>query len=109
VTDEPGIPILLQFMFGEKAAAVRNGASERLLMWGRAFEDWLAERKDRNHRATYTHFRNAWKRLLGRCGKAPWEVTAQAGAGGAGVRGEHDPAGAGVPGEVLRMVRGAGH
>jgi site-specific recombinase XerD len=77
MTEEADVPTLLQFIFGENAAAGGRWASERLLAWCAAFDEWLRERKSRNHPATYIHFRNAWKRLLGQCGKAPWEVTAK--------------------------------
>jgi site-specific recombinase XerD len=77
MTENEAIPTLLEFMLGEKAATAERWASERLRAWCAAFDEWLAERKGKNHRATYTHFRKAWKRLLGRCGKAPWEVTVE--------------------------------
>jgi site-specific recombinase XerC len=75
MAEEEAIPTLLRFMLGENAAAGERWASERLLRWCVAFDEWLAERKGKHHQATYVYFRIAWKRLLGRCGKAPWEVT----------------------------------
>ena len=45
--DENKIPLLLEFLFGEAAQAAQRGASERLRRWGRAFDDWLAERRRR--------------------------------------------------------------
>ena len=49
---ENEVPILMQFMFGESAARVRSSASERLLRWCQAMDDWLAERRRLNCRST---------------------------------------------------------
>jgi len=68
-------PLLLQFLFGEAAALVQEGASPRLLCWCQAMDDWLAERKERCAERTVRGSMTAWKRLLSRCAKTPWEIT----------------------------------
>jgi len=72
---ENEIPILLQLIFGESAAAAHVGASARLLRWCQAMDDWLAERQQLNRRSTYRHSKIAWQYLLSRCAKTPWEIT----------------------------------
>ena len=72
---ENEVPILMQFMFGETAALARQTASERLLRWCQAMDDWLGERRRLNHRSTYKTSINAWKQLLSGCAKPPWEIT----------------------------------
>lgn len=68
-------PFLLQFIFGEAAALARQGASERLLRWCQAMDDWLAERQRVNVDRTYKESINAWKRLLSQYPKPPGEIT----------------------------------
>lgn len=67
------IPVLLSFLFGDKDPLVREEASERMLRWRQAFEDWLAEREKacpENRRK----LKFVWKQLLSRVGKPPWEI-----------------------------------
>ncbi len=37
------VPMLLEFLFGEEAETVQRGASPRLMRWGEAFDEWMAE------------------------------------------------------------------
>jgi integrase len=73
--DNDPIPTLLQFMFAEKAALAYQGASQRLLLWCAAFDDWLAERKRKYLKNACLTSTNAWKQLLSRLPLAPWEIT----------------------------------
>jgi integrase len=75
MSDQDAIPTLLAFLFGEHAALARQGASARLLLWCTAFDDWLAERRRKYCRNACTSAANAWRQLLGRLRKAPWEIT----------------------------------
>jgi site-specific recombinase XerD len=68
------VPILLQFMFGESAALAQQAASERLLRWCQAMDDWLGERQRECHDSTYRGSITAWKLLLSQCAKTPWEI-----------------------------------
>ena len=72
---ENEVPFLLGFMFGESAALAHKGASERLLRWCQAMDDWLAERHQLNRRSTYRNSKNAWRYMLSRCAKTPWEIS----------------------------------
>jgi hypothetical protein len=45
MVDQPPIPRLLLYLFGDAAEAARSGAAPRLLRWCRAFDDWLEERR----------------------------------------------------------------
>jgi site-specific recombinase XerD len=72
--DESKTPMLLRLMFGEAAGTARSGASPRLLRWGEAFDGWLAERGSNGRESTGKQARLAWRRLLNRCGKMPWEL-----------------------------------
>jgi site-specific recombinase XerD len=65
---------LLQYLFGESACAAEQGASPRLLIWCRAFDDWLEERRQKYQQATYTNSMMAFRRLMQNCGKLPWEL-----------------------------------
>ena len=68
-------PTLLVYMYGERAEGVRQMASERLLRWCRAFDDWLAEvKRTRSRNAAYSA-RLAWRRLSEQTSKMPWEIT----------------------------------
>jgi integrase len=77
-TKEDGnIPMLLTFLFGDSAKVAQQGASERLMRWCRAFDDWLAERKRIRKPGTIRHSVEAWRRLAQQIGKMPWEFTAK--------------------------------
>ena len=67
-------PLLFTYLFGEAAATAFQGASERLLLWASAFEDWLAELQAQ-HPSTLVHAQAAWRRLLDQQPKLPWELT----------------------------------
>ena len=72
--EESKVPKLIEFLFGETARAGLSAASERLLRWSRAFEDWLAE-IGRLRRPVYSKAaERSWWRLLRRCPKMPWEL-----------------------------------
>jgi integrase len=68
------IPILIQFLYGEYAAAVLPASSERLLKWARAFDEWLRERKLSKNQGLYPHARLGWKYLLNLVRRPPWEI-----------------------------------
>ena len=73
---DENIPMLLRFYFGEAAEAARGGASERLLGWCRAYDEWLGERKRSYRPDTVKQSVMAWRRLAQQSGKMPWELTA---------------------------------
>ena len=75
MSDSQDVPVLLQFLFGESAGLALGTASERLLRWCRAMDEWLAERQQKYHSRTYRASIDAWRRLLSQCGKPPWEIT----------------------------------
>lgn len=68
------IPLLMAFLFREKAQLVQEEASERLLRWCGAFDDWLAERGKANPKYRQ-RLELAWKQLLDQTNKPPWEIT----------------------------------
>jgi hypothetical protein len=85
--DEEEIPLMLRFLFGEapRGDAVlpksRRGklaspswASERLMRWCQAYEDWLEERKERYGANTIKQSKLAWKRVLQEQKRMPWEL-----------------------------------
>ena len=43
--DPPPIPKLLRYLFGDAAETAHHAASPPLLLWCRAFDGWLAERR----------------------------------------------------------------
>ena len=71
---ENEVPFLLEVMFGEAAGVARLTASERLLRWCQAMDEWLAERQRLNHASTFRTSKVAWRKLLSQCGKPPWEI-----------------------------------
>ena len=72
---DENIPMLLAFYFGEAAEAARRGASERLLGWCQAYDEWLRERKRSYGPNTVKQSVMAWRRLAQQSGKMPWELT----------------------------------
>jgi integrase len=66
------IPILLQLMFGEAAPVSLESASERLLTWARAFDEWLETRKTNKNMYNASHL--AWKQILALVRKPPWAM-----------------------------------
>ena len=66
---------MLQFRFGEAAGVAGQAASPRLLLWCRAFDDWLEDRLESYCKGTHKQALAAWKRLLSQCRKMPWELT----------------------------------
>ncbi|MEJ2709697.1 MAG: tyrosine-type recombinase/integrase [Anaerolineales bacterium] len=65
---------LLQYLFGESASAAEQGASPRLLLWCRAFDDWLEERRRKYTQKTWRASMVVSRRLMQLCGKLPWEL-----------------------------------
>ncbi len=68
------IPLLFEFLFGEAAETARRGASPRLMRWGEAFDEWLAEQGRRCKPSTSKHAKTTWRRLLRERGVMPWEL-----------------------------------
>jgi integrase len=71
--DTNPVPILIEMMFGESARVSVKTASERLLAWAGAFDEWLETRK--TSQSKYNDSRRAWKQLLARVRKPPWDMT----------------------------------
>ncbi len=67
-------PLMLEFLFGEAAGVAQRSASPRLLRWSSAYDEWLAERKNNHDKSTYHRSISAWRRLLTKAGKPPWEL-----------------------------------
>jgi site-specific recombinase XerC len=61
-------------MFGGNSALAHQTASARLLRWCQAMDGWLAERQRTCAERTYRGSKTAWRRLLSRLGKTPWEI-----------------------------------
>jgi hypothetical protein len=68
------VPLLLELLFGEAAEAAQQGASARLMLWGRAFDRWIAERGQFSTPSPIKEAKIVWKRLLRERGKMPWEL-----------------------------------
>jgi site-specific recombinase XerC len=68
---------MLEYLFGEAAPTAQRAASPRLLRWCRAFDDWLAEGKQRCQPTTIARYMISCKRLLDSQGKLPWELSKQ--------------------------------
>jgi len=73
--DPPPTPKLLVYLFGEAAETAQHAASPRLLLWCRAFDDWLEERGRKYRSGASRLAERSWKRLLGQQGKLPWELS----------------------------------
>ena len=69
------VPLLLEFLFGEAAQIARRGASPRLMRWGKAFDEWLAEQGRRCKPSTSKRAQITWRRLLREMHKMPWELS----------------------------------
>jgi site-specific recombinase XerD len=67
-------PMLLEFLFGEAAETAQRGASPRLMRWGEAFDEWMAEQGRRCKPSTSKQAKITWRRLLGESGVMPWEL-----------------------------------
>ena len=67
--------MMLEFIFGEAAGAAWQGASERLMLWSGAFEEWMAERQHKYKKDAVKQARLAWRRLLRERRKMPWELS----------------------------------
>lgn len=76
--DQPKIPKMLMFLFGEEAAEkTLRGASSRLRRWCGAFDEWLANRKQNYKPGAHKQAVQAWQRLLHQQSKIPWELRRQ--------------------------------
>ena len=64
----------MELLFGEAAETAERGASERLRRWCAAFDAWLGERKATKP-STVEPAELAWRQLLRRRPKMPWELT----------------------------------
>jgi hypothetical protein len=71
--DTNPVPTLLEMMFGESARVSVKTASERLLTWAAAFDEWLETRKTSQRK--YNDARRSWEQLLARVRKPPWDMT----------------------------------
>jgi len=67
-------PLLLEFLFGETAGTAQRGASERLLIWAAAFDEWMAERRRKYKPTTTKQSKLAWRRLMRDRRQMPWEL-----------------------------------
>jgi site-specific recombinase XerD len=72
--DTKHVPILLEMMFGESARVWVKTASERLLAWAQAFDEWIESRKG-GRKGMVNNPLRSWKLLLELVGKPPWEMT----------------------------------
>jgi integrase len=68
------VPILLELIFGEAAGTALRGACSRLLLWSRAFEDWLDEREQAHSKDFRKRLLRVWRRLYRHCHRMPWEI-----------------------------------
>jgi site-specific recombinase XerD len=71
--DTNPVPTLIEMMFGESAHVSMKTGSERLLTWAADFDEWLETRK--TSQSKYNDSRRAWKQLLARVRKLPWDMT----------------------------------
>jgi len=71
----PPAPVLLELLFPESAESMLPFVSPRLMQWCEAFDAWLEERRKNHVRKDGQDARLAWRRLLGGCGKPPWEIS----------------------------------
>ena len=67
-------PLLLEFLFGESAETAQRGASERLMRWAEAFDEWLEIRRTRFSPNVGEDSHRAWAEFLAFTRKAPWEI-----------------------------------
>jgi hypothetical protein len=75
MAEEDNIPLLLDFLFGEAADTAQQGASDRLLRWAEAFDEWIAER-GRNYKPDTTkQSKLALRRMLREQRKMPWALS----------------------------------
>jgi integrase len=72
--DTKPVPILLEMMFGESARVSVKTASERLLAWAKAFDEWIESRKG-GSKGMVNNLLRSWRQLLELTGKPPWEMT----------------------------------
>jgi integrase len=69
------MPLLLTYLFSDRAPAVAQTAGYRLLRWASAFDSWLLERQSTTSPTLLGIARNAWRQLLAFRTKPPWELT----------------------------------
>jgi integrase len=72
--DTKPVPILLEMMFGESARVSLRTASERLLAWAQAFDEWIESRRMGSKGRVKDPLRS-WRQLLELVGKPPWDMT----------------------------------
>ena len=75
MNDSDKTPLLFTYLFGDHAGAARLSASERLLRWSKAFDDWHAEKEQVCSSKTLNQIGQAWKRLLEHLRKPPWAIS----------------------------------
>ncbi len=68
------VPMLLEFLFGESAEIAQRGASERLMHWVEAFDEWLEARRTRFSPNVGEDSHRAWAEFLAFTRKVPWDV-----------------------------------
>ena len=73
--EENIVPKMLELLFGDAAGAAMQIAPPRLLLWCRAFDDWLAERSLTQKPRTIESLVQAWRLLFHRYHKMPWEIS----------------------------------
>jgi hypothetical protein len=66
--------MLLEFLFGESAETAQRGASERLMRWAEAFDEWLEARRTRFSPNVGEDSHRAWAEFLALTRKVPWDV-----------------------------------
>jgi site-specific recombinase XerC len=75
MNQDQDIPLLFTFYFGDSAASAQRGASRRFKKWSRAFDQWVAVRRQDYRQDTLKHALLAWRRLVRLCGKMPWQIS----------------------------------
>ena len=61
-------------MFGESPEAAQRAASDKLLTWAEAFDEWLRELGAKYTQSTTKQARLAWRRLLQNQDSYPWAL-----------------------------------
>lgn len=77
MTSPEPTPRLLELLFGENAGLAYSSASEQMLRWAKAFEEWLTHRQQNYHKSYGLRAVYAWKKALGYLRKPPWQFTSK--------------------------------